>query len=710
MTGIYEVLDPDSDFWLDDPQLIHPVIRALSAEVQLLDAALVVDPGLHAALVEHASPAGSGLRYSWREFLDPGRLTEAAMPRLITAFHRLQVAYPSANVSPSVQTALRTGLPAILEQHQARWAAAEGILAVMALGPALVAVATLALIAILAAGRRRTTMALARSRGASGRQVILPAIVEGLLIAVPAALLATLAAVALVPGGPRSPTLIAAAAVVAIAVAVVTATVVSIVRTRGPAPRPGDRTVRRAGSRRLVLELLVVGLAIGAAWLLRERGLSSASSAGAVRGFDPLIAAVPALVGVAAGIVVVRAYPYVLGAAAAVARRGRGLVPMLAARRATEGGASSAVLLVLLATATVGAFAATSLAGLERGAEVAAWEQVGGSYRIQAPSGALPSSLDPRTLPGVETVSGVFEATVPVGLSGPTPLFVIPEAAPMAAALAGTPIEPRFPDGFTTPGSGPIPVIVSRSLADSPRGVKLGDTFSSSIEGYTLQYRVADVRDTFPGVPADRQWILAPREWFSAQAPPARIVPVWAMVSAPSTDPATMRAAVEAANPSIRVTSEAEVAAALRTAPVTQAVRALILAAALVTAAYAAIGVAAALALAGIARTVEVARLRTLGLTGRQSLGLAVAEHGPTTLAGFLVGGALGIALYGLLRSSLGLGGLVSSTSDLPVVVQAGPLLLILAVMIVVVATGLALGAALQRRVEPASALRGRFE
>jgi ABC-type antimicrobial peptide transport system permease subunit len=143
---------------------------------------------------------------------------------------------------------------------------------------------------------------------------------------------------------------------------------------------------------------------------------------------------------------------------------------------------------------------------------------------------------------------------------------------------------------------------------------------------------------------------------------------------------------------------------------VTQAVRSLILAAALVTAIYAALGVAAALALSGIARAVEVARLRTLGLTGRQAIGLAVAEHGPTTFTGFIVGGLLGVALFQLLRSALGLGGLVGSPVDVPVVLQAGPLLLIFAAMIAVVAAGLALGAAFQRRVAPAAALRGRFE
>ena len=114
------------------------MIRALSLEVQLLDAALLVDPGTHAALAQYASPGGQGLRYSWREFLDPERLSDRTLAGLITDFHRLLVAYPSANVTPATDTALRTGMATMLEAHQARWAAAEGIIAVMALGPALV--------------------------------------------------------------------------------------------------------------------------------------------------------------------------------------------------------------------------------------------------------------------------------------------------------------------------------------------------------------------------------------------------------------------------------------------------------------------------------------------------------------------------------------------------------------------------------------------
>ena len=122
----------------------------------------------------------------------------------------------------------------------------------------------------------------------------------------------------------------------------------------------------------------------------------------------------------------------------------------------------------------------------------------------------------------------------------------------------------------------------------------------------------------------------------------------------------------------------------------TQAVRALILAAALVTAAYAALGVAAALALSGIARSVEVARLRTLGLTGRQAVGLAIAEHGPVTVDGrSCVGGLLGVALFQLLavrRSASATSSARRSTSRSSS--ASGRCSLILFGMIVVVAVG----------------------
>jgi putative ABC transport system permease protein len=66
----------------------------------------------------------------------------------------------------------------------------------------------------------------------------------------------------------------------------------------------------------------VVGLAIAGAVLLRERGVRGASSAGGLTEADPLLAAVPALVGVAAALVVVRVLPYPMRLLAALAATG----------------------------------------------------------------------------------------------------------------------------------------------------------------------------------------------------------------------------------------------------------------------------------------------------------------------------------------------------------------------------------------------------
>jgi len=385
-------------------------------------------------------------------------------------------------------------------------------------------------------------------------------------------------------------------------------------------------------------------------------------------------------------------------------------VALLATRRAADGGAGSAVLLVLLATATVGAFAAVSLDNLDRGADLAAWQAVGADYRIEAPSGGLPASLDPAALPGAEAVASQFQGLVQVNLNGPQVLFAAVEGENLRKVLAGTPAAPAFPPGFATPGNGPIPAIVSRRLVDNPRGVQPGETFHMTVQGYDLEYRADAVVDDFPGLPPGRSFVVAAREQFLARAPEARIVPTQLYVRAPPSAAEGLREHVTAVGPSVTVTSQAEDAAARRASPVTGAVRSLILVAALVTAGYAALGVAAALALSGLARTQETAHLRTLGLTGRQAGALLLAEHGPITLAAFVAGGLLGAALFALLRPAMGIGMLVGAPIEVPVVLEPALLLAILATMIVVVGFGLWLGAVLQRRVAPTAALRGRFE
>ena len=713
ITGIYDVPSPADDYWFGDPLPIHPVIRALSLETQLLDGVLLVDPAVHERLAQEARNIEKSLGYSWRYTLATDRITAGNAPGLAMAFRRLNVRYPSPNITPANDVALRTGLLPLLDGFGASWAAAQSIVAVTALGPALVAIATLALIAILAARRRRATMALARSRGATARQVVWPVVLEGLLRRRPG-------------GGDRGrggdrarrrrlgP---------------------ALRRRRGGRRRRGRRRARRDGGADRPLHRAPSatpatarpGAPAAGGWCWRRCWSASPSgprgcceSGGSPRRPRPPRAGLrastrssprcPRWSGSRPGIVAVRLFPLVMRAAAAIGRRRRGLVALLATRRAADGGAGSAVLLVLLATATVGAFGAVSLDNLDRGADLAAWQAVGADYRIEAPNGGLPASLDPAALPGAEAVASEYRGAVEINLIGAQVLYAAVEGAKLREVLAGTRAAPDLPAGFAEPSNGPIPAIISREVAESARGVKLGDTFNLSVQGFNLPYVAAAVVDDFPGLPSGRGFVIAAREQFLARAPQARLVPTDLLVRAPASDAAALRQHVARVAPSIIVTSQAEDAAARRASPVTGAVRSLVLVAALVTAAYAAIGVAAALALAGLARTQETAQLRTLGLTGRQSAALLLAEHGPVTLAAFVAGGLLGATLFALLRPAMGIGSLVGASIDVPVVLEPALLLVILVAMTVVVGFGLWLGAVLQRRVAPVSAIRGRFE
>ena len=108
-------------------------------------------------------------------------------------------------------------------------------------------------------------------------------------------------------GSPRTSVI----AALAIALAATLLIVLAVVPTAFAAPRgPGrDVGVRRTSTRRLLLEGMVVVLAIVGAYVLRDRGIGSVASTGDAPASDPLIAAVPALAGLAAGLILVRLLP-----------------------------------------------------------------------------------------------------------------------------------------------------------------------------------------------------------------------------------------------------------------------------------------------------------------------------------------------------------------------------------------------------------------
>ena len=309
------------------------------------------------------------LRYEWRYLVDPAAVGESDTKELATAVRRLEGLFGETTFGQRLGLGARTGLTRILERHDADREAASAVLAVGGLALLAVALTVLGVLASLAAERRSESIALLRSRGGSLAQTLAAQALEGLLVAVPAGALGYVAAT-LASG--RQPGLLPGLLVVAIVLA---AGVLLAVVAAGPARRAlatkgrADVLVPRLSPLRLAVEALVVIAALAGAYLLRRRGLSPTG------GFDPYLAAVPVLVGLATGLLALRLYPLPLHALAWAAAPRRDLVPALGLRRlARQPSLAAAPLLVVLLATSVGVFAATmssSIAGAQEGVPAA---------------------------------------------------------------------------------------------------------------------------------------------------------------------------------------------------------------------------------------------------------------------------------------------------------------------------------------------------
>jgi putative ABC transport system permease protein len=395
---------------------------------------------------------------------------------------------------------------------------------------------------------------------------------------------------------------------------------------------------------------------------------------------------------------------------ARVAALRRDLVPSLATRRVTRGGGGAAILIVLMATATIGTFAGATLVHLDRASEAVAWEEIGAPYRISAP-GPLPANFDASTLPGVEASAGQYEVSSLVQNRFLPLQFVAIDAPAYEQVIAGATADVHLPPAMLEETGQPLPAIVSHHVTEGQEGVGVGGTFTLVVEGYSIQFRVAQVRDSFPGMAANQAFVVASRDQVRAlRGGPGVRTTTAAYLKAPPSAAADIRARMLHDDPEATVESRAERIASIEESPMTRGLVAGVTASSFIAFAYAALAVSAALALAGAARAIEIAHLRTLGLTRREALGLVVVEHGPTIVVAFVAGVALGLGLFAALRDGLGLASLVGAPIVVDVGVDPVQLGLVLLAIVTIVALGIALGAALQRNAAPVAAVRRGFD
>ena len=704
VVGSYELADAGDEFWIRDEAVGGWRLNIVPPDITFIQSTALLSPEAYRPLIANTQGVGLTILYQWRFYADASRLTAERLDETITDYRRLEGAVPRSGISdvPS-DTTLSSGMLRLLLQHAARWRSAEATLAVVGLGLAAIALATLGVVAAASSVGRRRVASLLAARGASSGQLVRNATVEATILALPVALLAGAAALILIPTGSVGQALGAALWVWLAATAILLVLAVLAGRNAVSEPGRGSRVTRRLSPRRLVGETAVVVAAVAGAWLLRERGVSGASSAIELTGADPIIAAVPALVGVAAGLLAMRIYPLPSRLLAALLAHRRDLLPVLAVRRIVRGGSSAPVLLLLVATATLGAFAAATLAHLERAADLGAWQRLGAEYRITSTSLALPATFDESELPGVEASARASLRSI--GTSRGTSWLLAVDLPAYRDVIAGTPAAADIPAELLSgePADG-VPVIASTAL-----GLRAGDAITLNA-GREIQGRVVDVRGGFPGLPPGDAFVLAANEQLATvldgRPPQAGLV----YVRAAPQQSAALRAALAEAAPGLELENRTEVAAATRAAPVMGALSALIGAGVLLAIGYAALAVAASLALAAAAQRQQLAHLRALGLSRRGALWLTFIEYGPAALLGYLAGVALGLGLFAFLRPGLGLAAVSGPVADVPIGIEPTQLAALLAAVVAILVVGWLLAALVQRNSDPADLMRRGIE
>jgi putative ABC transport system permease protein len=556
---------------------------------------------------------------------------------------------------------------------------------------------------------------LVRGRGASVPQVLGSHLVEGILVATPPAALAYVAATLLIDARPSAWSPIAAALVAGGATLIL---VLTVLRPATAPLRDVEReapSAARASPRRIAFETLVVVLAAGGAYLLRQRGLAGGSAAGELEGVDPLLAAVPALIGLAVGLLTVRVYPLPVRAAGWFADSWRGMVPALGLRRAARtGDVGTLPLIVLLVTVAIGAFSSTIFITVERGQVAAAWQEVGADLAITPGTRPFPSAFDAATLPGVEAAARMHVDTASLGgRAGARVQMYALDTPVYATVTAGTGADPRLPAAMvaTPDPEAPLPAMLSAAAAASgPRPIRIGDEVELLVSSRLATLRVVAIRDSFPGIDPAATWLVLPLEALRAQVGDRAFTASVIFLRAPGASADSVQAAMDEVLPATQVTGREEELAELRSGPLVRGVGIGFVIAVLVAIAYAALATTAALVLVAAVRSRETAHLRTLGMTPRSLVALAAIEHGPAVVAATVIGVALGVGIAWFVAPGLDLAGLIGSPIEVALVVDWTVVGLLLAALVVVLATGIALSTWIGRRVNLAGATRQGIE
>ncbi|RFS84549.1 ABC transporter permease [Actinomadura spongiicola] len=431
VVGVFDVPDPDAYFWQDDRLLTNGVEKLAYTTY----GPFVVPPGVFAQRFN-----GTGVDARFTVLPDLSRLDVDDLEPLRDRMAAADAAFAADDEATGEGTrggsqfVIVTRLSELARQLNDAVLVARSTMLIPIIQLVLLAGCAWLLVARLVGDRRRGEVALLRTRGIGTRQLAALGLTEGLLIALPAAVLGPLLAGPLLrlaghapavrgaglrlDAGPLMP-LWGVSATVALACAI-TLTI--------PALRGADRTFVEVqagigrpprgllGSGIDLALLLVAGLAV---WQLSRYGAAGTNT---TAGVDPVIVSAPALALLAGSLLTLRLLPPVCRVAERAATRLRpGLVAVLGTRQVGRRRLRYAGPVLLLAMAmAVGVLSVTTMATWRRSQIDQADFQSGADLRLvgaDATASAVPLGVGGRfaALPGVTSASAVLRMDAEVG-------------------------------------------------------------------------------------------------------------------------------------------------------------------------------------------------------------------------------------------------------------------------------------------------------
>ncbi|MFB7293916.1 FtsX-like permease family protein [Actinacidiphila glaucinigra] len=662
IAGIVTPRSPQSAYWNAEPDLRAPgriVKPSVYPEViAYWHFTALIAPSATSALLRLN---GGAVAY-WHHPAAIDMLTARDVPAVQAQISALNAGPGSAKLQALAQqralTVEEDGLGASLAPFLRERAAVQPLILVAAVGVGTVAVLVLLMAAGLQVSRRRAELKLLRARGIALPGLCARLLGESVVVSLPSAALGLALALFAVPTERWGAAALAAAVVAVLSSVGLPLRGVAAARRLQREQRE-DLVAARPSRRRTVAELAVAVVVAGAVVALRRRGTDG--------GADVLMAAAPVLVAVVAALVLLRVYPMPVRLMGRPATRLKGAVLQIGIASAGRAPSAAALPLVtVLIALAVASFGGSVLAGVANGRDHAAVVKVGADARVQSYA-ALPKGLDSRVrhLAGVDDMLGVRVETGQTVMATGTRYDIAVVDPELYARLSeytrvGKPFRAA---ALADPGRGPAPVIASPRIA---RELGHRTAIKTSVTA-GIEVQVAGTVDATPAV-AGREFVIISEASVRRAHPRAAAAatrPTTLFGTGAETDGMALREAVRDSAPEARVLLRSEERDAYGSTTALQAgARNVYLAAVAAAAVFSALGLLLSLLHNAPQRRTLLARLRTMGMTGRQRQSLAVLEMLPQIALGAIGGVLVGLATVRLLRPGIDLKALAFATTS----------------------------------------------